>query len=166
MTQKLLLILSLFLAAPALSDEPQQPRRLLDFVKAEMFVGMQAIDGTGQILLHLYSEEEYRLAMEIAELPRSQRGLRASSLAEKHPSVNVKLQRYIETLSAVDEPENLVASIMVTPLPRFSFGRVVAVGDDYVLVELEGDSKRRRVIPSHSIGRLDLDAEAVRFMRL
>ena len=166
MTQKFLLILSLFLAVPAFCNDPQQSRRLLDFIKTDMLVGIQAIDGTTQLILHIYSKEEYPVAREIAELPRSQSGLRASSLAEKHPSVNAKLQRYIETLPEVDGRDNVVASLMVTPLIKYSFGRVAAVGDDYVLVELDGSSKRRRVIPRHSIGRLELDAEPVSFTRL
>ena len=166
MIQKCVLILSLFLATPGLSDDPEQPKHLLGFVETEMLVGMQAVDGTAQLVLHIYSEEEYQLAREIVKLPRSQRGLRASALAEKHPSVKARLQRYIETLPAVDGRENLISSIVVSPLPRFSFGRVAAVGDDYVLVELEGDANRRRAIPSGSIGRLELNAEAVGFMRL
>jgi len=166
MIQKFLLTLSLLLATPGFSDEPEKPQRLLDFIKTDMLVGMQAVDGTTQFVLHIYSKQEYKLAGEIAELPRTQRGLRASSLAEKHPSVDSKLQRYIETLPDAEGRDNLVASIMVTPLKQFSFGRVVSVGGDYVLVEPKGEPKRRIVLPSQSIGRLELDAEPVRFMRL
>lgn len=166
MARKCLVIVFLFLAMPAFSDETQQPRRLLDFIETGMLVGMQATDGTAQLALHIYSEEEYQLAREIAKRPRPQYGLNASDLAEKYPSLKAKLERYIETLPADGEPDKLISSITVMPLPRVSFGRVASVGDDYVLVELEGNAKRRRVIPNRSIARVELDAEAGHFMRV
>jgi hypothetical protein len=159
------LLLPLFLATPAFSAEPKQPPRLFDFVEAEMLVGMQTFEGTAQLVLHIYSEEEYQLAREIAETPRPQHGLQATLLADKIPSVKSRFERYIATLPAVDASDKRNHSILVIPIPRVSFGRIAAIGDDYLLVELDGNPKRRRIIPSHSIGRLELDAEAVHFAR-
>ncbi len=130
-----------------------------------MLIGMQAIDGSGLLVLHVYSEEEYQLAREIATLPVPQSGLNASSLAKEYPSVKAKFERYIKTLPTDVGRDKLISSIIVSPPRMVSFGRVAAVGDDYVLVELEGKAKRRWVIPNHSIGRLNLDAQALSFLR-
>jgi hypothetical protein len=44
-----------------------------------------------------------------------------------------------------------------------TFGRVKAVGGDYVLIEIDGESKKQMAIPDSSLSRVYLDASPIRF---
>lgn len=50
------------------------------------------------------------------------------------------------------------------PLMRTTLGRVKAIGDNYSLIEIEGDEKPRMVIAELSISKVYLDAPPIRFL--
>lgn len=61
----------------------------------------------------------------------------------------------------LSEPE--VEGIRLIPLVRTSLATVRVIGGDFVLVELNEDTKRRRLIPKSRVGSIYLDANPVRF---
>lgn len=53
---------------------------------------------------------------------------------------------------------------MLAAHTRTTFGTVSAIGDDFVLLDLNDEQKRKRVIPKASIGTIYLNASPVRLM--
>lgn len=165
MTQRILTIcLTLaFIACawPAKSEDDSLPSSMLGFLKPGMLVGIQTVEGTTSVLLDIYTAEQYEIAKDLSALGRT--SVRAAKFCEDHPSVRKKLDAFVEQLTG-NSPDANPARIMVFPLFRMSFGKITAVGDDYVLVRRDGKGKQRLVLARSSMARIDLDADPVRFV--
>jgi len=154
-----------FILCPSVvrSDDNSLPENLLGFLKPGMHVGIQSVEGTTNVLVDIYTREQFQIAIELSEFGR--RPDRAQEFASTHPTVQEKLDAFIEKLRE-ESPEASADRVWLYPLTRRSFGTVSAVGSDYVLITREGEAKRRRVLAKSAIVRIDLDAESIQFRYL
>ena len=143
----------------AQNDAAAVPKTMLGFFKPGMRLGVSSIEGTTSVILRTYTEDDYKVARDLAKrLGASVKS--AASVAETNASVRTQLQEYV---SRLDLPDASIDGIMIMPIVRISLGTVVAAGDDYLLLDLDGQPKRKRIIPKASIGTIYLDANPIRF---
>ena len=138
------------------------PRTFLDYLTPELTIGVQSVQGTSDVIIHVYTSRDF----ETAALLTGFRSIPlASEVAEGNDAVREQLAAYIKERAI---PESEVESLRLMPLTRTSLATVRVVGNDYVLVELRSNSKtrRRKVIPKSRISAIYLDANPVRFVRL
>lgn len=157
---EILCVLTASTTAVAQTDvKPAVPATMLSYLDAEMRVGIKSVEGTASVLLYVYTEDDYETALSINKF-----GLDPiNNSVVKH-----EVDAFMERNGLVDASKG---QVMVVP-PRQIYGRIEAVGDDYLLIGLEvdtnsepkGKSQRRRIIPKSSIGSIDLDASPVRFI--
>lgn len=167
MRQLLLVIVSVLVAASTVDAQssgttapsPAAPAKFFSYLKTDMRVGIKSIEGTASVTLHVYTEDEYELAL----------ATRNPAQALSIPRVKRKLSAYMKR-NGLDD--SAASRISLVPPFRTVFGRIDAIGDDYLLIglddtntsEQDGKARRRRIIPKWSIGAIDLDADPVRFI--
>ena len=158
---KMLVVLTVSNAAFAQTEHAVEPKTMLGFLKPGMHVGVRSITGTPSVILTTYTEGNYAVAR---DLQRDQSfGVNfgdAKKVAETNSTVRKELDAYLSRQNLTDASTE---RIRIMPLVGTSLGTLVAIGDDFVLFELEGESKRRRIIPKASIGSIYLDANPIRF---
>ncbi len=143
--------------AYAQTEAVTAPKTMFGFLKPGMHLGITVVEGTTNLIIDTYTEGEYKVARELNEQlggsPKT-----ASSIAENNAYVRTKLQEYAAKQNLSEDSKNRI----IIPAPiRKSFGTIVTVGDDYLLVKLDDD--KRRIIPKASIGTIYLDADPVSF---
>ncbi len=149
-------------AASASAEDESLPKNMLGFLKPGMRVGIRAVEGTTNVFLDVYTDEQYGVALDLAALV-GRRSVAATKFADDHPVIRKDLDVFVERL-AERSPDANARNVTIFPLLRTSFGSISSIGDDYVLIDREGDTKRRLILARSSIARIDLDAEAVRFI--
>jgi len=97
-----------------------------------------------------------------ARAGRYGRFVAAQTIVEIHPAIKEQLDSYVEGIRK-ESPEANAGKVRVIPFARRFFRTISAVGDDYVLIDQEGETKRRRVLERSAIASIDLDAAAVQF---
>lgn len=142
------------------SEEAALPKTMIGFLRPGMRVGIQSVEGTTNVKIDAYAEDQYKIALDVAGLGRQT--LDAAKFAGNRPGVQKELDVFIERLIK-KAPDADTSEVIVFPLFRTLFGTVVAVGDDYVLIDREGTRKRRLVLARSSVAQIDLDANALRF---
>ncbi len=160
MLRMLVMVSSLAACCSALAQSagPETPKKLLGFFKPGMNVGIQSDEGTLRVIIHTYTEMDFGVAKQIARYGR--RMIAARELANENDLVRVALDQFIESLDSATSAED---DISVMPLIRTSLGKLTAVGDDYLLIELDGKDTKRLVISESSISQVYLDASPIRF---
>ena len=158
-----LLAIAIVLATSSLAcaqtDAGAAPKTMLGFLTPGTHLGITTVEGTTSVIIHTYSEDDYKVARELkVQLAGSPKT--ASSVAETNAYVRTKLREYATKHNLSDESKN---RIIIGASLRKSFGIVVAAGDDYLLLKLDGDDPKRRVIPKASIGTIYLDVNPVPF---
>ena len=142
----------------AQSEVSSGPRTVLEFLNSGDLVGLKSIEGTTSVVISVYTKDKFELATQILD-----RG-RATTNARKFAADNALVRKELENYIARSEATGLAEDkLMVMPLIRTTLGTIVQLGDDYVLIEFSGESKRRCVIPKASIGKIYLDASPIRF---
>lgn len=142
------------------ADAAAVPRTMFGFLKPGMCLGIVSVEGTTNVTLHTYTEVDYKVAQELKDqLGTSLKS--ASSIAQTNAFVRDKLEEYVSRHNLSDDSRK---HIMIMPPVRTSFGIVVAVGDDYLLLNLDREHDGKRIIPKASIGSIYLDANPVRFI--
>ena len=135
------------------------PKTLLEFLSPGTHLGITTVEGTTNVIIHTYTEDDYKVARELKELlggsPKT-----ASSVAESNAYVRTKLREYAAKHNLSDDSKNRI--IIGAPV-RTSYATIVTVGDDYILVNLDRDEDRKRIIPKSSIGTVYLDAKPAPF---
>lgn len=157
--QMLCLLASATTAVAQTGVKPAVPATMLSYLDADMRVGIRSVEGTASVLLYIYTEEDYETALSI-----NKGGLTPND----NPVVKREVDAFMKRNGLVDSPKG---QVIIVP-PRQVYGRIEAVGDDYLLIGLEvdtksepkGKSRRRRIIPKSSIGSIDLDASPIRFL--
>ncbi len=130
-------------ATLARSEDDPLPNNMLGFLRPGLRVGIQTVDGTTNILLNVYTEDQYGIARDLASLGRSAVAGR-SKFADDHPVLRKKLDAFVERL-VEKSPDANVDKVIVFPLSRQSFGSIAAIGDDYVLIDREASTKHRLI---------------------
>ena len=162
MTARLFVLLIVLCSThTGLTQEPVEatPRTFLDYLKPELPIGVQSVQGT-DVIIHVYTSGDFETAAMIV-------GYRsiflASEVAEANDAVREQLTAYLKEHAI---PESEADSLRLMPLIRTSLATVSVVGNDYVLVELRSNTKtkRRKLIPKSRIGAIYLDANPVRFL--
>lgn len=145
--------------------KPADPATMFSYLTTEMRVGIRSVEGTSSVLLYIYTEEDYTTVVATTKLGRTSR---ASEAAKANPAIQRELDAY---LARSDISASSLERIRLLTPTRTVFGRIEAIGDDYLLIGLDADlkshpnatSRRRRIIPKLSIGSIDLDANPIRF---
>jgi len=143
------------------SDHESMPSTVLGFLKPGTRVGIRSVEGTADVVLTVYDDEQYSIARVLGK--RGPALTSAAALAKEYPAVRKQLNAYVEKLPQKDRDTD-AEKIRVFPMVRTFFGTIRRIGDDFVLIELEGEAKQRRVLPKSKIGHIDLDGQAVRFL--
>jgi len=122
---------------------------------------MQSVDGTTSVILTVYDDTEFAIARDVSAFAGQKDG--ADQLAAKYPSVRRLLISFIEKSSKdtsraeTDSPNWIYLRLHA----RTTFGTIVAVGGEYLVIDFGGDTPRRTVLPQDSIGRIELDGQGV-----
>lgn len=155
-----LTVLSIAGTTAAQSVENASPKTLLGFLKVDQQVGIRSVEGTSSVTFTTYSEKNFALAKMLAK--ESGSSLRsAESMAETIPEVRKELDAYTSSLKSPETQNRIMISVY-----RTTFGRISLIGDDYVVITLDGEKKLQRVIPKSKIGCINLDANPIHFLTL
>ena len=169
MTPRLLVIFGLVVFPITLSgEEPSttQPRTMFAYLANGMHIGITNVDGTASVLISVYTSDDYTTALATSKL--GQGHPIAKEAAKTNPAIKRELDAFMSNHGSGGTP---IEHVRIMPPIRTTFGTLAAIGDDYVMIELDSNikiepnatPKRRRIIPKHSIGSIDLDAKPVRF---
>ncbi|MHB0955197.1 MAG: hypothetical protein ACYC0X_02345 [Pirellulaceae bacterium] len=142
------------------SEDDSLPENLLGFLRPEMRVGVLSVEGTTGVRIDVYTEEDYQI---VRDIPLLSRGSAATSFVETYPAAKEKLDAFVKQLHEKSPEANVDEVLIAGVSSRQWFGTISAVGKDYVLINQEGEMKRRRVLAKSAIARIDLDAEPVHF---
>ena len=141
-----------------LTDEPH-PKSLVGLLTPDMRVGIHRFDGSAAFIISVYSEEQFAIA-------RDSRNLTLDQLKEKYVAVKEQCEHTLEILSTTQHAET--RKILESHKPEVRkdkagglLGTISHVGEDYVLVTLDGLQERRLVLASQFISQIDLDASGV-----
>ncbi len=147
----------------AVSKNPM-PNSIIGFLKPGMHVGVQYIDGTSSVSLSVYDAEHYPPALDVVR--RRGAYVSAVELASKHKRVRELLAAYVSDRNEELEKDAKIEAddVQVLPLSRKSIGIVRDVGDDFVLIETDGTSKRQIVFALSSISRIYLKSNPIQFI--
>lgn len=134
------------LAWPVDAQEELLPQTLVGFLKpqAKVSVGMGA---NGSVSLLVFTPEGYKVAKEPEDVTLDQ-------LVAKYPSVARRVQQAKEFVKREHGVDNVSVGM---DRFRYCIGTVVAIGKDYLLVDMEGMERRRRVIATRAITKLSID---------
>jgi hypothetical protein len=146
--------------------KPAAPATMFSYLATDMRVGIKNVEGTASVLLYIYTEDDYATALATTKLGQAPLKLEA---AKANPAIKRELDAYMTRNDLTDSSADRIR--LLTPTRITVFGRIDAIGDDYLLIGLDRDiksdpnatSRRRRLIPKWSIGSIDLDANPVRF---
>lgn len=174
MTRHLLLSLCLIVLVPPVFAQsigtaevrPAVPPTMFSYLATAMRVGIASVEGTASVRLSVYTEENQTVAMATSRIPSF---TLAATAAKTNLGIERELKAYMEQN---DLKEASMARIRILGHSKSAFGTIDAIGDDYLMISLDGDvittpeftQKRRRIIPKTSIGSIDLDASPVRFI--
>lgn len=138
--------------------QPKTHRTMLQFLESGNLVGVQSSEGTTSVTISIYSEDRYELAKQISTWGRSLKN--AKMFADGSELAQAEVRNYLlkSKNSGLDADE-----IRMMPLTRTNLGKVLEVGDDFVLVEFDREVKQRCVIAKAAIAKIYLDANPVRF---
>lgn len=139
--------------------KPFAPTMMFSHLAMDMGVGIKNIEGTASVMLYIYTEEDFETALSVNRL-----GLNPKT----NPIVKREVDSYMTRTGLADSSRGRV--LMGAPTPII-YGRIDSIGDDYLLIRLDVDTKskpnarsrRRRIIPKASIGAIDLDASPISF---
>jgi hypothetical protein len=141
-----------------LTEDSPLPNNLLGFLKPGMCVGVQSYEGAAHYSIEIYTQVQYQIAHSLP-LSERRRLVKAQEIVDKYPAFKKTLNTFVETLRE-QTPDVDVERVFVYPQSsRKWFGTISAVGNDYVLIDREGEAKSRRVLAKSAIVRIDLDAE-------
>jgi hypothetical protein len=158
-----ILTLTMFFAASSIgfaqSPDTEAPKRLLGFFKPGMPVGIQTVEGSSSVIVRTYSDANFAVAKEIAG--RGSVTIDAEEIAAKSEPVRAALEQHLKRSNSAASSER---SVWLMPLMRTTLGRVKAVGDNYILIEIDGEEKSRMAIADLSISKVYLDVDPIRFL--
>ena len=172
MTARLLAVLGLLVLPTASSaQEPAatQPKTMFAYLSTGMHVGVKSVDGTASVLIFVYTDDNYTTVLGTTKF--GQTYPIAKDAAKTNPAIQRELDVFMSNRGLADIS---FEHVRIMPPFRTAFGTLAAIGDDYLIIELDGDigdikvqreatSKRRRIISKSSIGLIDLDAKPVHF---
>ncbi|MCM2375258.1 hypothetical protein [Aporhodopirellula aestuarii] len=170
MIPRLLAILGLLiLPTVSLAQEPAtaQPKAMFAYLTIGMHVGIKSVDGTASVLIFVFTDDDYATVLATSKLAKNY------PIAKDAAKTNAAIQRELDAfMSNRGSANTSLEHVRIMPPLRTAFGTLAAIGDDYVMIELDGDikvepdatSKRRRIIPKSFIGSIDLDAKPVHFI--
>ncbi len=146
---------------------PASPKTMFAYLATGMHVGVKSVDGTASVLIFVYTDEDYKTALATSKI--TGRGAVAKDAAASNPAIQRELDAYMVRHNLAEEA---VDRLYVISAFRTTFGTLEAIGDDYLMIEIDDDikvdtnstSKRRRIIPKSSIGSIDLDANPVQIV--
>lgn len=128
------------------------PERMVSLLKANDHIGVASNTQTGECNVIILTPKEYELANDFATLELSR-------VAEKHPDV----AKQISQLRTQGETERAKSLATGTELGRTEvsiaahvgeLGKVIHVGQDYLLIEFPSAKARRVAIASSKIARV------------
>ena len=143
------------------SPNTEAPTRLIGFFTPGMGVGIQSIEGSSNVIVHTYTDANFAVEKQIQINGRDLGSIDAAKFATQSEPVRTALEQHLKKLDAADASER---KIWLMPLIRTTLGRVKAIGDNYILIEIEGDEKPRMVIAELSISKIYLNATPIRFI--
>ena len=145
------------------SDDQLMPNTMLAFFKPGMHVGVRSFEGTADVALSVYDEEEYSIARVLRDRRRGSMRVSAVEFAKEYPLVRERLDAYLEKRAQVD-PDATLDDVRVMPMSRTYLGIIRHVGDDFVLIDVGSEPLQRRILPVTKIGQIDLDGQAFFFL--
>ena len=148
------LVFATLVANGALADGPT-PRKMFDYLKPGMHIGIEQIEGSTQLAFNVYTEGRKGDQSKLLTARSLQRGgkygLDADRFAKSHPSIQARLAE------AKNDTEGTL-QIRIVPSHRAEIARIVVIGDDYVLVEMDREGIRR-LLPKKRIAQIDLNSD-------
>ena len=154
-----ILLLAIASIAAAQSPEEEPPKTLLGFFTPGMQVGIQSVEGSASVIVHTYSETSFSVAKEIAR--RGRRTIDAREFAKENKQVEIALARHLEES---DSETSTNDTVWLMPLIRTKLGQVEAVGSDYLLVEIDGETGRKMAIRDSSVSKVYFDATPIHLL--
>ena len=138
---------------------PEQVRHeMFDYLKPGMYVGMERLNGTASVALNVYSDgQDGNLVVARSLKGAGPKGVNADEFAKSHPAVRSQLAE----LKRQPAAEKL--QLRIRGARDITIGRITGIGDDHLLIELDGRS-RLRLLPKAAIGHIDLDADPATFI--
>ena len=144
----------------AQSDSEDSPKRFLEFLDPGTKLALTSIEGSGSVILRTFSDERYKVARSLEEqLGASFK--QASYVAKTNAAVKSALENYVSKNEVSDD---LKKRIMIRPFVKTSFGTVIAMGEDYLLIEIEGEHEAKRILPKASIATIYPDSNPIRLI--
>jgi len=144
----------------AQAQDTEAPKRLLGFFAPGMPVGIQTVEGSSNVIVRTYSDVNFAVAKEIAD--RGPATIDAEELATQSEPVRAALDKHLKRLGSATSSEKI--KVLVIPLIRTTLGRIKAVGDNYILIEIDGEEKASVAITDASISKVYLNATPIQFL--
>jgi hypothetical protein len=135
----------------AYAQEADRPPSMIGFLEPGTKVSVHMLSNTGDIMLRVFSSEQFQIALDAKELE-------LDALVSKHPSLQKRIQEATDFV-AKNYGDNQTK--ITLDKVKHSFGTIRATGSDYVVIEMDGLSGRSRVFSRDAIKRIYLNDHGV-----
>lgn len=150
------MVISMF-CITCVAQESEFPKNLVGFLKPGMHIGVVSIADSDRITIEVYSEQDYAIAIDSRELSLEELSSKydrvATELERKRKEILTSLESQridLPTGKEFGEPE-----ISLRASQREAFYKIIAAGEDYILVSNSVGSKRRRAIATRFISAIN-----------
>ncbi len=138
----------------AYAQETDRPPSMIGFLEPGTKVSVHMLSNTGDIMLRVFSPEQFQIALDAKELE-------LDALVNKYPSLQERIQEatdFVAKNHADAKPKITLDKV------KHSFGTVQSTGSDYVVIEMESPSGRKRVFSRDAIKRIYLNEPGVQLL--
>jgi hypothetical protein len=145
-----------FLSAACVAQDEEAPKKLVGFLKPGTYIGISSYQDSDRITINIYTEQDHAIAIDA-------RRLSLDELASKYERVATGLEQtrkdFLQSLPSRTEDlppgkEFGEPKSRLNLNPRESFFKIVATGDDYILVSSPSAPTKRRVFATRFISSI------------
>ncbi len=156
------IIITCFLCIPSVAQEEPAPKSLVGFLKPGMHVGITSFfPESERITIQIYDEQDHLIAIDAKKLTLEE-------LSAKYEKVASQLERTRKEIFASLKSDPLQIppgkeygepSIGLRINQRESLCKILATGDDYILVTSAASPSKRRVIATRFVSSITWNEE-------
>ncbi len=157
MRSAILIMLTCFFCAPCVAQEQEAPKNLVGFLKPGMHIGVVSyFPDSDRITIEVYPEQLFPIAIDSRKLSLEELTSKYDTVAKQLERTRKEILTSLESSTAQLPPGKQYGepNISVRSNQRESFYKIVATGEDYILVTSAMAPTKRRALATRYISAI------------